>query len=64
MPPLDENEDGGIHIEADDDVSSWMNPSGDGIELEIDPYDEGQTNNDDDEGRQLQSNTDGEVYTY
>ena len=65
VPPPDENEDGGIDIEAEHDVvSSWMNPSGDGIELEIDPYDEGQTNNDDDECRQLQTNTDGEVYTY
>ena len=63
VPPPDEKEDGGIEIEAEDDaVSSWMNPSGDGIELEIDPYDEGQTNNDD-EG-QVQTNTGDEVYTY
>ena len=41
-----------------------MGFSGDGMELEIDPYDEGQTNNDDDEGRQLQTNTDGEVYIH
>ena len=66
VPPPDENQDGGIELEGedgDDVVSSWMNPSGDGIELEVEPYDEGQTNNDD-EGRQLQTNTDGEVYIH
>ena len=44
-------EDTGVDLEEDlgadeDDVNSWMNPSG-GEGLEIDPFDEGQTNNDD-----------------
>jgi hypothetical protein len=37
-----------------------MNPDGDGMEIDL--LNEGQTNNDD-EG-QLQTNIDGEVYTY
>jgi hypothetical protein len=41
-------------------VSSFLNPSGDRMEIEM--FDEGQTNKDD-EG-QLQSNIDGEVYIY
>jgi hypothetical protein len=44
----------------EEDVSSFLNPSGDGMEIEM--FDEGKTNNDD-EG-QLQTNIDGEVYTY
>jgi hypothetical protein len=39
-------------------VLSFLNPSGDGMEREN--FDEGQTNSDD--KRQLQTNTDGEVY--
>ena len=60
VPPYD---DGDARIESeetDEAVKSWMNASGDG--MEIDPFNEEQTNNKD-EG-QLQTNTDGEVYTY
>ena len=49
VPPPGENEDAGVDIEAED-VNSWMNPSGDGMEME--PIKEGQTNIDD------------KVYTY
>jgi hypothetical protein len=44
--------------EDKEDVSSFLNPSGDGMEREN--FDKGQTNSDD--KRQLQTNTDGEVY--
>ena len=61
VPPPDP-EDAGVDLEedlgADEDVNSWMNPSG-GEGLGID-LDEGQTNNDD-EG---QINSDGQVYIY
>ena len=48
-------EDAGV----DEDVSSYLNPSGDGMELE--PFNEGQTNNDD-EGNIGPLTTSGEVY--
>ena len=60
VPPPSEDLDGGVDLD-DETVNSWMNTSGDGMEM-IDPFNEGQTNNDD-EG-QLQTNIDGEVYTY
>ena len=61
VPPHDD-EDAGVELEeANEAVNSWMNASGDGMEIELGD-DEGQTNNDD-EG-QLQTNIDGEVYTY
>jgi hypothetical protein len=44
--------------EGKEDVLSFLNPSGDGMEIEM--YDEGQTNSYDE--RQLQTNTNGEVY--
>ena len=44
--------------DAGENPSSYLNPSGDGMEVET--FDEGQTNNDD-EG---QTNIDGEVYIY
>jgi hypothetical protein len=42
----------------EEDVLSFLNPSDDGMDIEM--FDEGQTDNDDDQ--QLQTNTDGEVY--
>jgi hypothetical protein len=47
--------------ELEDDVSSFLNPSGDGMEMEMFD-DEGQTNTDAE--RQLQTNADGEVYRF
>ena len=49
VSPTGEDEDGGIDLNQED-VDSWMNPSGDGMEME--PIKEGQTNIDD------------KVYTY
>jgi hypothetical protein len=47
--------------EHEEDVSSFLNPSSDGMEIEM--FDEeGQTNTNDE--RQLQTNTDGEVYRF
>jgi hypothetical protein len=40
----------------EEDVSSFLNPSGDGMEIKM--FEEGQTNNNDE--RKLQTNTDGE----
>ena len=59
VPPPGEDLDGGVDLD-DETVNSWMNTSVGG--MEIDPFYEGQTNNND-EG-QLQTNIDGEVYTY
>ena len=59
VPPPGEDLDGGVDLD-DETVNSWMNPDGDGMEIDL--LNEGQTNNDD-EG-QLQTNIDGEVYTY
>jgi hypothetical protein len=47
--------------EREEDVSSFLNPSGDGMEIEMFD-DEGQTNTNDE--RQLQTNADGEVYRF
>jgi hypothetical protein len=47
--------------ELEEDVSSFFNPSGDGMEIETFD-DEGQTNTDAE--RQLQTNADGEVYRF
>jgi hypothetical protein len=47
--------------EGEEDVSLFLNPSGDGMEIEIFD-DKGQTNTDDE--RQLQTNADGEVYIF
>ena len=60
VPPPGEDLDGGVDLD-DETVNSWMNPDGDGMEIDL--LNEGQTNNDD-EGRQLQTNTDGEVYIH
>ena len=51
-------EDAGEDLGEDEDPSSYLNLSGEGMEVET--FDEGQTNNDD-EG---QTNIDGEVYIY
>ena len=59
VPPPGEDLDGGVDLD-DKIVNSWMNTSGDGMEIYL--FNEGQTNNDD-EG-QLQTTIDGEVYTY
>jgi hypothetical protein len=42
----------------EEDVSSFLNPSGDGMKIEM--FDVGQTNSGDE--HQLHTNTDGEVY--
>jgi hypothetical protein len=47
--------------EHEEDVSSFLNPSSDGMEIEIFD-DEGQTNTDG--KRQLQKNIDGDVYRF
>jgi hypothetical protein len=47
--------------EGEEDISSFLNPSGDGMEIEM-IDDEGQTNTNDE--RQLQTNTNGEVYRF
>jgi hypothetical protein len=47
--------------ERKEDVSSFLNPSGDGMEIEMFD-DEGQINTDDE--RQLQTNADGEVHRF
>jgi hypothetical protein len=44
----------------EEDISSFLNPFGDGMEIEM--FDKGQTDNDDE--RQLRTNTDGDVYIY
>ena len=54
----DAGKDPGEDPGEDEDPSSFLNPSGEGMEIEM--FDEGQTNNDD-EG---QTNIDGEVYIY
>jgi hypothetical protein len=46
---------------GEDDVSSFLNPSGDGMEIETFD-DEGQRNTD--SKRQLQTNADGELYRF
>ena len=56
--PEDAGEDAGEDLGEDEDPSSYLNLSGEGMEVET--FDEGQTNNDD-EG---QTNIDGEVYIY
>ena len=53
--------EGAGEAELEDDVSSFLNPSGDGMEIEMFD-DEGQTNTDAE--RQLQTNADGEVYRF
>jgi hypothetical protein len=53
--------EGAREDEREEDVSSFLNPSGDGMEIETFD-DEGQTNTDDE--RQLQTNADGEVYRF
>jgi hypothetical protein len=53
--------EGAEEDEGEEDVSSFLNPYGDGMEIEMFD-DEGQTNTDDE--RQLQTNTDGEVYRF
>jgi hypothetical protein len=53
--------EGAEEDELEEDVSSFLNPSGDGMEIETFD-DEGQTNTDAE--RQLQTNTDGEVYRF
>jgi hypothetical protein len=53
--------EGAEEAELEDDVSSFLNPSGDGMEIETFD-DEGQTNTDAE--RQLRTNTDGEVYRF
>ena len=50
---------GGVGATREDEVSSFLNDSGEGLELE--PRDEGQTNNDD-EGNVGPLTTFGEVY--
>jgi hypothetical protein len=53
--------EGAREDEREEDVSSFLNPSGDGMEIET--FDnEGQTNTDGE--RQLQTNADGEVYRF
>jgi hypothetical protein len=53
--------DGAGEDEHEEDVSSFLNPSGDGMEIET--FDnEGQTNIDGE--RQLQTNANGEVYRF
>jgi hypothetical protein len=54
-------EEGVGEDEREEDVSSFLNPSGDGMEIETFD-DEGQTNTVDE--RQLQTNADGEVYRF
>ena len=61
VPPHDDQDDGIELLETEEAIKSWMNASGDGMEIDLGD-DEGQTNNDD-EGK-LQTNIDGEVYTY
>jgi hypothetical protein len=53
--------EGAGEAELEEDVSSFLNPSGDGMEIETFD-DEGQTNTDAEQ--QLQTNTDGEVYRF
>jgi hypothetical protein len=53
--------EGAREDEREDDVSSFLNPSGDGMDIETFD-DEGQTNTDAE--RQLQTNADGEVYRF
>jgi hypothetical protein len=53
--------EGAREDEREEDVSSFLNPSGDGMEIDMFD-DEGQTNTNDE--RQLQTNTDGEVYRF
>jgi hypothetical protein len=54
-------QEGAREDELEEDVSSFLNPSGDGMEIETFD-DEGQTNIDAE--RQLQINADGEVYRF
>jgi hypothetical protein len=51
--------EGAGEAELEEDVSSFLNPSGDGMEIET-FNDEGQTNTDAEQP--LQTNADGEVY--
>jgi hypothetical protein len=53
--------EGAREDELEEDVSSFLNPFGDGMEIEMFD-DEGQTNTDAE--RQLQTNADGEVYRF
>jgi hypothetical protein len=53
--------EGAGEAELEEDVSSFLDPSGDGMEIETFD-DEGQTNTDTE--RQLQTNADGEVYRF
>jgi hypothetical protein len=53
--------EGAREDEREEDVLLFLNPSGDGMEIEMFD-DEGQTNTDDE--RQLQTNADGEVYRF
>jgi hypothetical protein len=53
--------EGAEEDEGKEDVLLFLNPSGDGMEIEMFD-DEGQTNTNDE--RQLQTNTDGEVYRF
>jgi hypothetical protein len=53
--------EGAGEAELEEDVSSFLNPSGDGMEI-VTFDDEGQTNTDAE--RQLQTNADGEVYRF
>jgi hypothetical protein len=53
--------EGAREDEHEEDVLSFLNPSGDGMEIEMFD-DKGQTNNDAE--RQLQTNADGEVYRF
>jgi hypothetical protein len=57
----DAGREGAGEDEREEDVSSFLNPSGDGMEIETFD-DEGQTNTDAE--RQLQTNADGEVYRF
>jgi len=64
--PPDDGEEG---IEVDDEVDSFLNPSGEGMEIEHENDDEGQTNTNAEveihTDAEVETNTDaGEVYKY